>query len=227
MKKETQSTLAISAILSVISIIVFFLLTACEPEKVYNYPCPDGNCNMHFYVDTIVSPGSYTDINGYTRVKFRGLNYFTIQGYLEELHPDYVVNKVPLIETQYDTDYWVVFDTLQWTIPMYSYMSWFSDRQFEVPFPVGSRTYTLKEISQLHPPLNIAGYQIPKRMCWDCPYTPTLLGTYSKYNYAPRQQFLLDNEMVGDTAQLFIRVLFNNDSGFRITKDTTINVIFE
>jgi hypothetical protein len=106
-------------------------------------------------------------------------------------------------------------------------MSWFSDRQFEVPFPVGSRTYTLKEISQLHPPLNIAGYQIPKRMCWDCPYTPTLLGTYSKYNYAPRQQFFLDNEMIGDTAQLFIRVLFNNDSGFRITKDTTINVIFE
>lgn len=227
MKKETQSTLAISAILSIIAVIVFFLLTACEQEKIYNHPCLDGTCNMHFFVDTIVSPGSYTDGNGYTRIKFRGLNYFTIQGYLEELHPDYIVNKIPLIETQYDSDYWVVFDTLQWTIPMYSYMSWFSDMSFDIPFPIGARSYTLKEISQIHPPLNIVGYQIPKRMCWDCPYTPTLLGTYSKYNYSPRQQFFLDNDMIGDTTQLFIRVLFNNDSGFRITKDTTINVIFE
>ena len=61
----------------------------------------------------------------------------------------------------------------------------------------------------------------------DCPYTPTLLGTYSKYNYTPRQQIFFDNEMIGDTAQIFIRVLFNNDSGPRVTKDTVFNVIFE
>jgi hypothetical protein len=197
-------------------------------SKIYPYPCPDSSCNMYFYIDTNVSPGSYTDGNGYIRVKFREeLNYFTIQGHLEELDSNYLVNKIPLIETQYDSDYWVVFDTLQFTIPMYSYLSWFIDRNFNIPFPIGSRTYTLREISTLHPPLNIAGYQIPRNVCWDCPYTLSLLGTYSKYNYNPRQQFFLDDEMIGDTAQIFIRVLFNNDLGPRVTKDTTFNVIFE
>ena len=47
------------------------------------------------------------------------------------------------------------------------------------------------------PPLNIAGYQIQKNFCWECPYAETLLGTYSKYNYNPRQQIFIDNEMVG------------------------------
>lgn len=206
---------------------LIFVFSSCEKQDLRPYPCPDGNCNFTFFVDTLVTPDSYTDPNGYIRIKHNGLNYFTIQGYLEELDPYYVVNGVPLIETQYDSDYWVVFDTIGWTLPTYSYMGWFTDRQFQVPFPVGNRTYTLTEVASVMPPLNIVGYQIEKNMCMDCPYTPTLLGTYSKYNYMPRQQIFFDNEMVGDTAQIFIRVLFNNDSGPRVTKDTTFNVVFE
>jgi hypothetical protein len=206
---------------------LIFVFSSCEKQDLRPYPCPDGNCNFTFFVDTIVSPGSYTDSNGYIRVKHVGLNYFTIQGYLEELDPYYVVNEVPLIETQYDSDYWVIFDTISWTLPTYSYMGWFTDRQFQVPFPIGNRTYTLTEVASVMPPLNIVGYAIQKNMCMDCPYTPTLLGTYSKYNYTPRQQIFFDNEIIGDTAQIFVRVLFNNDSGPRVTKDTTFNVIFE
>ena len=202
------------------------IFSSCEKQDLKPLPCPDGNCNYLFFIDTNITK-SFTDPNGYTHVQHGGVNYFTIQGYLEKLDPYYVVNGVPLIETQYDSDYWVIFDTIQWNIPTYSYMGWFTDRQFQVPFPIGNRTYTLTEVANGMPPLNIVGYSIQKNMCMDCPYTPTLLGTYSKYNYEPRQQVFFDSEMAGDTAQIFVRVLFNNDSGPRVTKDTTFNVIFE
>ena len=202
------------------------IFSSCEKQDLKPLPCPDGNCNYLFFIDTNITK-SFTDPNGYTHVQYGGVNYFTIQGYLEKLDPYYVVNGVPLIETQYDSDYWVIFDTIQWNIPTYSYMGWFTDRQFQVPFPIGNRTYTLTEVANGMPPLNIVGYSIQKNMCMDCPYTPTLLGTYSKYNYEPRQQVFFDSEMAGDTAQIFVRVLFNNDSGPRVTKDTTFNVIFE
>lgn len=205
-----------------------FLLISCETTPPKPYPCLDGSCDAEFIIDTIVSPGSYFDsTDGYWRVKFNGLGYFTIQGNLDELDPYYVVNKVPLIETQFDSDYWVIFDTLQWTSPMYSVLSWFSNAAYTQPISVGSITYTLEQIADLHPPLNIVGYQIPKHFCWECPYAETILASYSKYNYMPRQQVFLDNEMVGDTASIFTKVLFNNDSGLREIRESEIKVIFE
>ena len=36
---------------------------------------------------------------------------------------------------------------------------------------------------------------------------------YSKYNYEPTQNFLLDNEMIGDTINLFIETVFNTEQG--------------
>lgn len=209
-------------LLSIVSLI------SCETTTLKPYPCLDGSCDAQFIIDTIVSPGSYFDsTDGYWRVKFVGLSYFTIQGKLDELDPYYVLNGVPLIETQYDSDYWVVFDTLQWTSPMYSVLSWFSDRTYQNPISIGNITYTLEDIADLHPPLNIVGYQIPKDFCWDCPYAETILATYSKYNYLPRQQIFLDDEMVGDTARIFTRVLFNNDLGPREIRESEIKVIFE
>ena len=64
-------------------------------------------------------------------------------------------------------------------------------------------------------------------MCWDCPYTPTLFGTHSKYNYTPSQNFFIDNEMVGDTANIFIETTFNSDTGPRAVQNSTLKVIFE
>jgi len=204
-------------------------LFACEKSQpIQPYPCLDGSCDAQFFIDTLVSPGSYFDpTDGYWRVKYSGLNYFTIQGQLDELDPQYVINKVPLIETQFDSDYWVVFDTLQWTSPMYSVLSWFSDQSYTQPITVGNLTYTLEDIANIHPPLNIVGYQIPKFFCWDCPYASTLLGTYSKHTYQPRKQIFLDDEMVGDTATIFMKVLFNNDIGLREVREQQISVIFE
>ena len=52
-----------------------------------------------------------------------------------------------------------------------------------------------------------------------------MLGTRSKYNYTPRQQFFLDNEMVGDTLQVFTRSLFNIDMGERVEIDNEFKII--
>jgi hypothetical protein len=182
---------------------------------------------VEFKIDPLVSPGVYQDANSYWHIKYWGPKYFTIKGKLDELNPQYVINKVPLIETQYDSDYWVVFDTIHYKVPIYSVLSWFTDQNYNTPLPVGNLEYSLTDIAQLQPPLNIAGYQIQKNFCWTCPYAKTLLGTYSKYNYNPRQQFFLDQDMVGDTLKVMTKTLFNNDVGERVIRETEFKIIVE
>lgn len=213
--------------LTLIGVIASFLL-ACSKEELPNpYPCLDGNCDVEFKIDPLVSPGVYQDANSYWHIKYWGPKYFTIKGKLDELNPQYVINKVPLIETQYDSDYWVVFDTIHYKVPIYSVLSWFTDQNYNTPLPVGNLEYSLTDIAQLQPPLNIAGYQIQKNFCWTCPYAKTLLGTYSKYNYNPRQQFFLDQDMVGDTLKVMTKTLFNNDVGERVIRETEFKIIVE
>jgi hypothetical protein len=110
---------------------------------------------------------------------------------------------------------------------MYSSLGWFNDNGLNNPIPIGHYTYTMNDLINLHPPLNVVGYQIPKHFCFDCPYAPTLLATYSKYNYLPRQQIFCDDEMIGDTASIFIKTVFNTDVGMRIENEHEIKVIFE
>ncbi len=85
------------------------------------------------------------------------------------------------------------------------------------------------DLTETHQPLNIVGYQINKQFCFDCPYAPTLLGTYSKYNYKPTQNILLDNEMIGDTINLFVETVFNTEtySGEQEILNNTFNIIIE
>jgi hypothetical protein len=64
-------------------------------------------------------------------------------------------------------------------------------------------------------------------MCIDCPYTPTLIGSYSKYNYTPSKSFYLSPQMIGDTAIIFIRVLYNNDYGNRVVREEQMKLVFE
>lgn len=203
-------------------------LFACSKEEITaSYPCLDGNCDALFEIDPLVSPGVYQDDNGYWHIEHQGYNYFTIKGKLDELHPDYIVNGVPLIETVFDSDYWIWIDGITFTVPLYSVLSYFTDGEYTNPIPVGNLTYTIEDMAQNHPPLNIVGYSINKNQCLDCPYSPTLLGTYSKYNYNPQQQIFFDNQMVGDTAKIFIKTKFNNDIGERIEMEKEFNIIFE
>ena len=166
------------------------------------------------------------DQNGYWHIEFYGPKYFTIRGELDELSTA-VVNGVPLVMTEYDSDYWVAFDSIHFKVPTYSVLSWFTGGGYNNPVPVGNMEYTLTDLAQVQPPLNIAGYQIQKNFCWECPYAETLLGSKSKYNYNPRQQFYLDNEMVGDTLQVFVKATFNIDVGDREVVEQSFKIIVE
>ena len=203
-------------------------LISCEQQaRVYPYPCLDGTCNTEFAIDTISSPGAKLGSDGYWRVRYDGLQYFTIRGVVSELDPYYVINDVPLIQTKYDSDYWIVFDTLQFDTPMYSYLGWFNDQTLNNPIPIGNYTYTIRELNAMGNLFNLAGYEVTKHTCLDCPYSETLFGTKSNYNYHPTQNIFIDDEMVGDTASIFIQVLFNSDMGMSETRDIEMKIIFE
>jgi len=206
---------------------MFWILTSCEKGREYPYPCIDGECNAEFWIDINSNPEAYYNNNdGYWRVKFNGMHYFTIRGNLSELDDYYVINKVPLIETRYDSDYWIVFDTISFTIPVYSYLGWFTDDELENPIPIGDTTYTISGLVDNTSIFNIAGYEISKYTCLDCPYSETLFGSHSKYNYEPSQNIFIDNEMVGDTVKIFIEVYFNSDVGKSIVRQQTMKIIF-
>tara|TARA_B110000977_G_C11060943_1_gene485948 strand:+ start:550 stop:1191 length:642 start_codon:yes stop_codon:yes gene_type:complete len=201
------------------------IFLSCKKETLYPLPCGDG-CGSEFnvyYKDSLLVPSS----DGYIRVEWGGLGYFQIRGILSPLNPQYVINGVPLVETRYDSDYWVLIDTLRFTTPMYSYLGWFRDGNFNNPISVGSYTGTMVDISKLHSPLNIVGYSIPRNFCFDCPAASTYIGSYSKYTYAPTQNIFLDDEMVGDTISLFTETTFNTDVGEREIINREFKIIIE
>ena len=152
-----------------------FLLASCSKEDITLGVCVDGDCTARFFIDELVQPNAYQDENGYWHIEFYGPKYFTIRGELDQVNA--VVNNVPLIMTEYDSDYWVAFDSINFTVPTYSVLSWFTGGGYNNPVPVGNMEYTLTDLAQIQPPLNIAGYQINKHFCWECPYAETLLGT--------------------------------------------------
>ena len=85
------------------------------------------------------------------------------------------------------------------------------------PIPVGNLVYTITDMTQNFPPLNIAGYS----------YNPdseeNVLGSFSKYNLEPRQQIFFDTQMGGDTASVFIKTIYPQN----IEIENQIKIIFE
>ena len=195
-----------------------FLLASCSEEDNLNpYPCLDGECNAYFEIDPLVSPGVYQDENGYWHISHQGYNYFTIQGQLDQLHPDYEINGVPLVESIYDSNYWIWINGLTFTVPLYSLLGYFTSGDWQNPIPVGTLTYTITDMANNFPPLNIVGYSFNPNS------EDNVVGTFSKYNYEPRQQIFFDTQMVGDTAKVFVRAVFPQD----IEIDKEFNIIFE
>lgn len=206
--------------------ISLFSCTKQEEEEEGAYPCLNGNCEGYFYIsgprqDSI-------DINGYHHVKWIGLTYFTIRGELSALAPEYVINELPLIEVGFDSDYFVLFDTVRYRYPVYSFLGLYTDKRFKDPIPIGSRIYTMAGISDFMSPTNIVGYQIPKKFTgWEKPYARNILAVYSKYTYQPGINVFIDDEMIGDTATIFMRVVFNSDFGRQEIKNYEMKVIFD
>jgi len=207
-----------------IYITLISFLWACSPEEIISpYPCLGGDCETFFEIDPLVSPGVYQDDNGYWHITHNDIQYFTIKGITSELHPDYMINGVPQIETIFDSDYWVWIDGLTFTVPLYSVLGFFTSGDYTNPIPVGNLTYTIQDMAINHPPLNIVGYSINPDVCLDCPYFETLIGTRSRYNTHPKQQIFFDNQMVGDTTKIFVKTIFNGD----IEIEKEFKIIFE
>lgn len=209
-------------------IVIVITLLSCQPETISKpYPCISNDCSGTFWIASESQPNAFLDDNGYWHVYYMGLNYFTIKGQLDELNEAYVINGVPLMETAFDSDYWVWINNITFTVPLFSYLGFFTSGDYTNPIPVGNLSYTIENMADIFPPLNIAGYTINKHQCLDCPYSPTLLGTYSKYNYNPQQSIFFDNEMVGDTAKVFIKTTWNSDFGPSVEKEYIMNIVFE
>jgi hypothetical protein len=205
--KDSVKTFLIIA-LAFFSILLF---ASCEKETIHQTPC-NGNCGTN-YIVVYENQEIYPNSNGYYEVPWNGLEYFQVKGQLTEVNNDYVINDVPQVEAKFDSDYWVVINNLYFQTPQYSYLGWFNSTNLNRPIAFGNHTYTMNDIISLHSPLNVVGYQVPKHFCTDCPYSESLVGTYSKYNYNPTCNVLLDDEMVGDTINIFVETTFNPEGG--------------
>ena len=199
-----------------ILLLCVLVIFSCSDELVLPYPCLE-DCGTEFIIDPLVSPGAYLDNNGYWHITHQGYNYFTIKGNISELHPDYIVNGVPLLETIFDSNYWVWINNITFTVPLYSALGYFTGGGFTNPIPIGNLTYTIEDMANNFPPLNIVGYSYYPGS------TIEELGTKSNYNYTPQQQIFFDNEMVGDTAKIFIKTIFPAD----IEIEKQFSIIFE
>ena len=206
MKESTKTIL-----LFLVLILTLIFAPSCTKQSIHQNLCITGDCETQFIV-VYENQEIFPNANGHYEVEWNGLEYFQVKGQLSHLNRDYCnADGIPFIETRFDSDYWVVFNNLYFTTPMYSFLGWFNDNGLNNPIPFGSYTYTMNDLINLHPPLNVVGYQIPKHFCTDCPYAPTIIGTYSKYNYHPTQNILLDDEMIGDTINIFIETIFNTE----------------
>lgn len=211
-------------------ICVFLVLfISCEDiteEKIY--PCPDGNCDAEFVVDIQQNPDSYKDANGIWHVKHSGLNYFRIKGTTDTLVASYIVNGVPLMETGYDSNYFYVPGQVTWTYPVYSYLGLYINNNLSQPIPIGSQTVTLPQLVNDTSVSNLAGYEINRYFNFNHPVAKTMLQTYSKYTYTPTQQMPFFTDMIGDSAEIYIKVLWNSDFvGDSVEKVYKLSVIFE
>lgn len=213
-------------------LLVFLLgitLFSCSPEDLENnYPCPDGNCDAEFVIDTQQNPGSYQDAQGVWHVKYSGLHYFRIKGQTDPLISRYVINGVPLIEVGYDSNYFYTPQGITWTFPLYSYLGVFTNGNLTNPLPIEYGTYTLPQLVNDTSVSNLAGYEINRYFNFNHPAALTLLQTYSKYNYNPVQHMVFHPEMIGETVDIYIRVLFNSDfSGENVKRFYKLTVKFE
>jgi hypothetical protein len=204
---------------------LLFSLAACSLDPFSPNVCLDGSCDATFLVDTNINPGSYLDNKNIWHIKRSKQNYFTVKGIADKLSPEYVVNEVPLIETGYDSDFFFTPTNIQWTYPVYSFLGLFSNNTLTTAIPYGYITITLPQILGKTSVTNLVGYEMNSHTTFDKPYSPTLLSTYSKYNYSPQHNMIFLPSFVGKSAEIHIRVVWGE--GRSETKFYKLKVIFE
>ncbi len=208
---------------NIILLLSLSLLSCEDIIKEEKSHCIDGNCEATFVIDVTQNPGSYLDSNGIWHIKYSGLNYFRIKGNTDILKPEYVINGVPLMETGYDSNYFFVPGNVTWKYPVYSFLGLFTNNNLTNPIPIGFETYTMIQLVENYSISNLVGYEISKHFNFNHPAAATMLQTYSKYNYHPTQQMAFFPEMIGDEAEIYIRVIWGETE----VKNYTLKVKFE
>lgn len=195
---------------SIVSVLVISIFS-CKKE---NYPLPCNPCNVEVFIDESVSPNSYRDSLGFIHVPYNGINYFTLESHISQVHEDYYSNGVPLVEVKWDSDYWLVFDTLGFNLSLYSIFSQFDGSGISIP--IGDTTWYWSNDS---PPTNIVGYI----------YSAEKQGGVStKYSYYSRKQILFFKDMIGDTATVYFKGIWNTDPiGIRQELIDSLKIVFE
>lgn len=205
---------------------LFVLLFSCTFEEELSLsPCVNDNCEYTVNIDKLVNPGYYLDDNGYHHVVFDGKKYFTIETSMSPLKEEHVINGVPLVEVRYDSDKWVVFDSISFSVPVYSYLGYYTGGGLNHPIPIGNMVYTLKNIP--FPPLNIVGYSINKDHCFSCPYSESTLGVHNKYSYDSRRMIYINDHLKGDTVNIYMELQWNTDLGVTKVEEHKLKVIIE
>lgn len=207
--------------------VFLFALFGCDSESLTE---PDvllnKNEDVAFWIDTDVSPGSYLDAQGVWHVEYSGLKYFTVRGSIPKLHSQYIINRVPLIEVAFDSDFFYIPGIVTWRYAVYSYRGDFADRLLTTPIPVGFQTFTFPQLIKQHSIMNLAGYQITKNPNVDVnhPAYSSYFATYSKYTYEPKQQMVFFPDFVGEKVSIFIRVSLGE--GVKVI-DKEMKIVFE
>jgi len=195
--------------LFLLGLITLFL--SCEKDIHEIAPCSP--CNTSFIVNTTQHPNTTFD-GEYWHLEFSGLEYFQIIGNISEVDSRYVINGVPLVRTEFDSDTWYVFDTLAFRLPLFSpFSSQYTSPTWNHPIPSGDTVIYITNNSEI---VNAVGYSFGH------PNFVNTIGTYT-----PRVEVLVFKEMVGDTIDVYTRTTFNYDLGPREVVLDTVKVIIE
>lgn len=214
----------------ILFVLITHLIISCDIPEEDNYPCPDGNCDAVFVIDVQQNPGSYLDENGIWHIKHSGLNYFRVLGSTDPIFDKYLINNVPSMYTAFDSNYFYIPGLVTWTYPVYSYLGLFSNNNMNTAIPIGFQTFTFPQLVQNYQIMNLAGYVINKNpnVNVNHPAYSTYFSTYSKYNYSPTQQMFFFPDMIGQAADIYIKVSWASDWwGVNVEKFYKLSVIFE
>ena len=211
---------------NILKVFILILLSSCSTNSPKQDVCLNGDCFGSFYVDTIGHPGTYLDSQGVWHIKHAGLNYFTIKGNLSELDPHYVINRVPLVVTAYDSNFFYIPGNVIWTYPVYSFLGLWSSNQMNTPIPYGTNTYTFPQLVKQTTIENLAGYEIQRNpnVNVNHPAYPTYFATYSRYTYRPQQSMVFFPDFIGKTATIYIQITFGEN---KEAIDKELKVVFE
>ena len=100
-------------------------LFSCTKETIHQDVCINGNCDATHIV-VYKNQEIFPNGNGHYEIEWDGLNYFQIKGALTPMNDQYVINGVPLVETIYDSNYWILINGITFTVPLYSVLGYFT-----------------------------------------------------------------------------------------------------